>query len=40
MRRVAGHIYFGGQVAYCTQTAWIQNATLVGCVRFYLRYIG
>lgn len=29
MRRVRGHVSFGGKVAYCSQTAWIQNATLV-----------
>ncbi|KAI0956120.1 hypothetical protein AcV7_006609 [Taiwanofungus camphoratus] len=28
MRKVRGHISFGGRVAYCSQTAWIQNATL------------
>ncbi|EPS96092.1 hypothetical protein FOMPIDRAFT_101769 [Fomitopsis schrenkii] len=28
MRRVRGHVSFGGKVAYCSQTAWIQNATL------------
>ncbi|KZT00765.1 ABC protein [Laetiporus sulphureus 93-53] len=28
MRKVKGHISFGGKVAYCSQTAWIQNATL------------
>ena len=29
MRKVTGSITFGGRVAYCSQTAWIQNATLV-----------
>ena len=29
MRKVSGSITFGGHVAYCSQTAWIQNATLV-----------
>jgi ATP-binding cassette, subfamily C (CFTR/MRP), member 1 len=29
MRKVQGHVSFGGRVAYCAQTAWIQNATLV-----------
>ena len=24
MRRVAGNVEFGGSVAYCAQTAWIQ----------------
>ncbi|KAF8558202.1 ABC transporter [Imleria badia] len=28
MRRVAGTVEFGGSVAYCAQTAWIQNATI------------
>ncbi|KAF9234111.1 ABC protein [Melanogaster broomeanus] len=28
MRKVSGHVSFGGRVAYCPQTAWIQNATL------------
>ncbi|KAI0711948.1 P-loop containing nucleoside triphosphate hydrolase protein [Cerioporus squamosus] len=28
MRKVKGHVSFGGRVAYCSQTAWIQNATL------------
>ncbi|KAI0091325.1 ABC protein [Irpex rosettiformis] len=28
MRKVAGHVSFGGRVAYCAQTAWIQNASL------------
>lgn len=29
MRKTRGKFSFGGQVAYCPQTAWIQNATLV-----------
>jgi len=29
MRKVAGSVTFGGRVAYSSQTAWIQNATLV-----------
>jgi ATP-binding cassette subfamily C (CFTR/MRP) protein 1 len=29
MRKVTGSVTFGGRVAYCSQTAWIQNATLV-----------
>ena len=29
MRKVSGNVTFGGRVAYCSQTAWIQNATLV-----------
>ncbi|KAG2348012.1 ABC protein [Suillus weaverae] len=28
MRKVSGHVSFGGRVGYCPQTAWIQNATL------------
>ncbi|CCM01415.1 uncharacterized protein FIBRA_03466 [Fibroporia radiculosa] len=28
MRKVKGHVSFGGKVAYCSQTAWIQNASL------------
>ncbi|KAJ7593413.1 ABC protein [Mycena floridula] len=28
MRKVSGEFSFGGRVAYCPQTAWIQNATL------------
>ncbi|KIO14761.1 hypothetical protein M404DRAFT_118392 [Pisolithus tinctorius Marx 270] len=28
MRKVSGHASIGGRVAYCSQTAWIQNATL------------
>ncbi|KAJ3483697.1 hypothetical protein NLI96_g6138 [Meripilus lineatus] len=28
MRRVEGEVSMGGRVAYCPQTAWIQNATL------------
>ncbi|KAI6025620.1 ABC protein [Pisolithus orientalis] len=28
MRKVSGHVSLGGRVAYCPQTAWIQNATL------------
>jgi ATP-binding cassette subfamily C (CFTR/MRP) protein 1 len=29
MRRTSGSCVFGGSVAYCAQSAWIQNATLV-----------
>lgn len=29
MRKVSGHVSFGGRIGYCPQTAWIQNATLV-----------
>ncbi|KAI0784237.1 ABC protein [Abortiporus biennis] len=28
MRKVKGHVSLGGRVAYCPQSAWIQNATL------------
>ncbi|KAF9243526.1 ABC protein [Melanogaster broomeanus] len=28
MRKVSGHVSLGGRVAYCSQTAWIQNASL------------
>ncbi|KAH6913154.1 ABC protein [Coprinopsis sp. MPI-PUGE-AT-0042] len=28
MKRVSGTVTFGGKVAYCPQTAWIQNASL------------
>ncbi|KAI8865339.1 P-loop containing nucleoside triphosphate hydrolase protein, partial [Ramicandelaber brevisporus] len=28
MKRVSGTIEFGGTIGYCTQTAWIQNATV------------
>jgi len=29
MRKVKGDVTFGGSIAYCPQTAWIQNASLV-----------
>ena len=29
MRKVKGTVKFGGRVSYCSQSAWIQNATLV-----------
>ena len=29
MRRLSGNVSFGGRIAYCPQTAWIQNASLV-----------
>lgn len=28
MRRTEGHVTFGGSVGYCSQSAWIQNATI------------
>lgn len=34
MRKVSGQVSFGGKIAYCAQTAWIQNATLVGLLLF------
>ncbi|KAG2147644.1 ABC protein [Suillus clintonianus] len=34
MRKVSGHVSFGGRVGYCPQTAWIQNATLRDNVTF------
>ena len=37
MRKVSGSVTFGGRVAYCSQTAWIQNATLVGYNGIYPR---
>lgn len=29
MRKISGEVSFGGELAYCSQIAWIQNATLV-----------
>ncbi|KAJ6466582.1 ABC protein [Mycena vitilis] len=34
MRKVGGEFSFGGRVAYCPQTAWIQNASLRDNVLF------
>ncbi|TFK49597.1 ABC protein [Heliocybe sulcata] len=34
MRKVKGDVTFGGRVAYCPQTAWIQNATLKDNILF------
>ncbi|KAG2055912.1 ABC protein [Suillus hirtellus] len=34
MRKVSGHVSFGGRVGYCPQTAWIQNATLRDNITF------
>ncbi|THV08675.1 P-loop containing nucleoside triphosphate hydrolase protein [Dendrothele bispora CBS 962.96] len=34
MRKLSGEFSFGGKVAYCPQTAWIQNATLRDNVLF------
>ncbi|KAG0705755.1 ABC protein [Suillus ampliporus] len=34
MRKVSGHVSFGGRIGYCQQTAWIQNATLRDNITF------
>ncbi|KAG0695504.1 ABC protein [Suillus ampliporus] len=34
MRKVSGHVTFGGRIGYCQQTAWIQNATLRDNITF------
>jgi ATP-binding cassette subfamily C (CFTR/MRP) protein 1 len=34
MKTTKGSVRFGGQVAYCSQIAWIQNATVVSTIRF------
>ncbi|KAG1748434.1 ABC protein [Suillus paluster] len=34
MRKVSGHVSFGGRLGYCPQTAWIQNATLRDNITF------
>lgn len=34
MRKVSGHVSFGGRIGYCPQTAWIQNATLRDNITF------
>ncbi|KAG1843857.1 P-loop containing nucleoside triphosphate hydrolase protein [Suillus tomentosus] len=34
MRKVSGHVSFGGRVGYCPQTAWIQNAMLCDNITF------
>lgn len=38
MRKVSGSVTFGGRVAYCSQTAWIQNASLVCLVPEFVIY--
>ncbi|KAG1781882.1 ABC protein [Suillus placidus] len=38
MRKVSGHVTFGGRIGYCPQTAWIQNATLRGNITFGQRF--
>lgn len=35
MKLSEGSFSFGGRVAYCPQTAWIQNATLVRSVAYH-----
>ncbi len=39
MRKVSGSVSFGGQIAYCPQTAWIQNSTLVSSTLWILQII-
>ncbi|KAJ3773608.1 ABC protein [Lentinula raphanica] len=34
MRKISGEFSFGGRVAYCPQTAWIQNSTLRNNILF------
>lgn len=35
MRRTSGTVRFGGRLAYCSQIAWIQNASVVSeCVMY------
>ncbi|KAG1865922.1 ABC protein, partial [Suillus subalutaceus] len=38
MRKVSGHVSFGGRIGYCPQTAWIQNATLRDNITFGQRF--
>ncbi|KAF0367633.1 ABC transporter [Gigaspora margarita] len=38
MKRIKGEVLFGGNVGYCPQTAWIQNATLRDNITFGLPY--
>ncbi|GJE88588.1 ABC transporter C family protein [Phanerochaete sordida] len=38
MRKLGGEVSFGGPVAYCAQTAWIQNATLRENITFGLPF--
>ncbi|KAF9074671.1 ABC protein [Rhodocollybia butyracea] len=39
MRRTSGEFSFGGRVAYCPQTAWIQNASLRNNILFGQPYV-
>ncbi|KAG2050217.1 P-loop containing nucleoside triphosphate hydrolase protein [Suillus hirtellus] len=38
MRKVSGHVSFGGRIGYCPQTAWIQNTTLRDNITFCQRF--
>ncbi|CAG8625397.1 12375_t:CDS:10 [Gigaspora margarita] len=38
MKRIKGDVLFGGNVVYCPQTAWIQNATLKDNITFGLPF--
>ncbi|KAG2142222.1 ABC protein [Suillus bovinus] len=38
MKKVSGHVSFGGRIGYCPQTAWIQNATLRDNITFGQRF--
>ncbi|KAG1879712.1 ABC protein [Suillus subluteus] len=38
MRKVSGHVSFGGRIGYCPQTTWIQNATLRDNITFGQRF--
>ncbi|CAG8778327.1 23794_t:CDS:10, partial [Gigaspora margarita] len=38
MKRIKGEVIFGGNVGYCPQTAWIQNATLRDNITFGLPF--
>jgi len=33
MKQLAGTVVFGGSVAYCSQIAWIQNASMVSTLK-------
>lgn len=37
MRKISGTVRFGGRLAYCSQIAWIQNASVVSaCIMYVL----
>ncbi|CAG8537245.1 20906_t:CDS:10, partial [Racocetra persica] len=38
MKRIKGEVIFGGNVGYCPQTAWIQNATIRDNITFGLPF--